>query len=218
MSLPRRARAHCKRARHGLPPIDGTLQGTTLVLVKIASSSVKIDVVSAELQFGTHHGTVLPGSALYGQQIVHAKTVASSCFGDEREIARDRLGLSVFIGRRTVAVPEEIKRDTLFPSFRKQMQSSEWKDFINKKGHSREAHEFENVLNKLDADCVKDYAMLRAQAELYVEDPSNVPTWERAKIDPDDVKLTFDNHPVWAHLHKRHPETFPGLVGEMRTV
>jgi hypothetical protein len=64
MSLPRRARAHCKRARHGLPPIDGTLQGTPLVLVKIASSSVKIDVVSAELQFGTHHGTVLPGPAL----------------------------------------------------------------------------------------------------------------------------------------------------------
>ena len=66
MSLPRRARAHCKRARHGLPPIDGTLQGTTLFLVKIkiASSSVKIDVVSAELQFGTHHGTVLPGPAL----------------------------------------------------------------------------------------------------------------------------------------------------------
>jgi hypothetical protein len=159
-----------------------------------------------------------PFERSYGQQIVHAKTVASSCFGDEREIARDRLGLSVFIGRRTVAVPEEIKKDTLFPSFRKQMQSSEWKNFINKKGHSREAHEFENVLNKLDADCVKDYAMLRAQGELYVEDPSNVPTWERAKIDPDDVKLTFDNHPVWAHLHKRHPETFPGLVGEMRTV
>ena len=65
MSLPRRARAHWKRAPHGLPPFDGTLQGTTLVLVKIASSSVKIDVVSAELQFGTHHGTVLPGPALY---------------------------------------------------------------------------------------------------------------------------------------------------------
>jgi hypothetical protein len=159
-----------------------------------------------------------PFERSYGQQIVHAKTVASSCFGDEREIARDRLGLSVFIGRRTVAVPEEIKKDTLFPSFRKQMQSPEWKNFINKKGHSREAHEFENVLNKLDADCVKDYAMLRAQGELYVEDPSNVPIWERAKIDPDDVKLTFENHPVWARFHKRHPETFPGLVGEMRTV
>ncbi len=45
-------------------PIDGTLEGTTLVLVKIVSSSVKIDVVSAELHFGTHYGTVLPGSAL----------------------------------------------------------------------------------------------------------------------------------------------------------
>ena len=44
-------------------PIDGTLEGTTLVLVKIVSSSVKIDVVSAELHFGTHYGTVLPGPA-----------------------------------------------------------------------------------------------------------------------------------------------------------
>ncbi len=60
--------------------------------------------------------------------------------------------------------------------------------------------------------------MLRAQGELYVEDPSNVPIWERAKIDPDDVKLTFESHPVWAQLHERHSETFPGLVGEMRTV
>ena len=62
---PSETRARPLQARASrIAPIDGTLQGTTLVLVKIASSRVKIDVVSAELQFGTHHGTVLPGSAL----------------------------------------------------------------------------------------------------------------------------------------------------------
>ena len=63
---PSETRARPLQARASrIAPIDGTLQGTTLVLVKIASSRVKIDVVSAELQFGTHHGTVLPGSAQY---------------------------------------------------------------------------------------------------------------------------------------------------------
>ena len=63
---PSETRARSMQARASqIAPIDGTLEGTTLVLVKIVSSSVKIDVVSAELQFGTHDGTVLPGPALY---------------------------------------------------------------------------------------------------------------------------------------------------------
>jgi hypothetical protein len=62
---PSETRAHPLEARAlRISPIDGTLEGTTLVLVEIASSSVKIDVASAELQFVTHYGTVLPGPAL----------------------------------------------------------------------------------------------------------------------------------------------------------
>jgi hypothetical protein len=63
---PSETRARPLEARASrIAPIDGTLEATTLVSVKIASSSVKIDVVSAELQFGTHHGTVLPCPAQY---------------------------------------------------------------------------------------------------------------------------------------------------------
>ena len=61
---PSETRARSLHARASqIAPIDGTLEGTTLVLAKIVSSSVKIDVVSAELHFGTQYGAVLPGQA-----------------------------------------------------------------------------------------------------------------------------------------------------------
>ncbi len=63
---PSETRARPLQARASqIAPIDGTLEDTTLVLVKIVSSSVKIDVRSAELHFGTRFGTVLPGPASY---------------------------------------------------------------------------------------------------------------------------------------------------------
>jgi hypothetical protein len=73
--------------------------------------------------------------------------------------------------------------------------------FQESKGISTRARGFKRVLKTFDEECIKDYAMLRAYAELFFDEPSGVPRygrWPRSILD--EIILIFPESSAWTHL------------------
>ena len=154
----------------------------------------------------------------YNQEVVSVKTVAAGLYAEERVLAKGEYLVSSFMPRRDVDVPAALLADSLHPSLRSQLDSPALLQICKERGQETERQALLKVLDALDANVLGDYAMLFAQIELYKEDPKNVPVFEKAKLDSNDLVFARENHPVWSRMPVFHTQEFKDLIVKMREV
>jgi len=86
----------------------------------------------------------------------------------------------------------------------------------NKKRHVRERSSLLAVLDMLDAEVLKDYAMLFAQIEAFAEDETSVPLFARCKFNAEELEFIRTNHPVWSAIPALQTAPFKSLVADMK--